>query len=312
MDYITVKQAASNWNISIRQVQNYCMKGKIDGVVSFNGVWAIPKNASKPVDRRYRSVDKPSFENFIGTFDLDEDIGVFKNIIDLLPFRICILDANGFLIYANESFFAGAFPKARETLIRHYNVLQEPLLEKWGLTEHVHKAFLGECVYTPNLLFPSRDLLGSFYGKDQAFFTLYTDVKSFPFFSKNGILSYIVMIFIPVREYAATDAVMHAKEYIEVNWLEKFNTKSLAKTVFMSVSSLVRAFYNETGMTPHEYYTEVRVTRLKELLLRNPNISIAQAFYECGMDYNSYYTALFKKHIGLTPKQFKENNMQKI
>jgi hypothetical protein len=242
MDYITVKQAASNWNISIRQVQNYCMKGKIDGVIRFNGVWAIPKNASKPADGRSRSANNPSLESFIGTPILDEDIEVFKKVVDLLPFRICIIDVNGYLVYANEFFLAGTLPKIRETLIGHYNVLQEPMLEKWGLTEHVHRALLGECVHTPNLLFPSRDLLGSFYGKEQAFFILYADVKSFPIHSKNGHLSNIVTIFIPTREYTATDAVMRAKEHIEVNWLDKFSTKRLAKAVFMSVTSLVHAF----------------------------------------------------------------------
>jgi len=184
MDYITVKQAASNWNISIRQVQNYCMKGKIDGVIRFNGVWAIPKNASKPADGRSRSANNPSLESFIGTPILDEDIEVFKKVVDLLPFRICIIDVNGYLVYANEFFLAGTLPKIRETLIGHYNVLQEPMLEKWGLTEHVHRALLGECVHTPNLLFPSRDFLAHSTAKSKLFSHSMPMSNHFPFIQK--------------------------------------------------------------------------------------------------------------------------------
>ena len=46
--YISVKEAAQRWDISIRQVQKLCNAGRIEGVIQFSSAWAIPENAPKP------------------------------------------------------------------------------------------------------------------------------------------------------------------------------------------------------------------------------------------------------------------------
>ncbi|HWQ43938.1 MAG TPA: helix-turn-helix domain-containing protein, partial [Desulfosporosinus sp.] len=52
MDYITPKEASQKWGISERRIQKLCEEGRIDGVVRFSKVWAIPKDAQKPADAR--------------------------------------------------------------------------------------------------------------------------------------------------------------------------------------------------------------------------------------------------------------------
>jgi hypothetical protein len=46
--YISVKEAAERWNITVRQVQKLCASGRIDGIVQFANSWAIPKETKKP------------------------------------------------------------------------------------------------------------------------------------------------------------------------------------------------------------------------------------------------------------------------
>lgn len=58
MDYISTKEAAEKWNISERRIQKLCEEGRIPGVIRFSRVWAIPKNAEKPADRRMKSERK--------------------------------------------------------------------------------------------------------------------------------------------------------------------------------------------------------------------------------------------------------------
>ena len=55
MEYMTIKEAADKWGISIRRVQAICNSGTIPGVVKFGRAWAIPKNADKPKDKRVKS-----------------------------------------------------------------------------------------------------------------------------------------------------------------------------------------------------------------------------------------------------------------
>jgi len=55
MDYISTKEAAEKWGISERRIQKLCEEGRIDGVIRFSKVWAIPKDAEKPKDARLKS-----------------------------------------------------------------------------------------------------------------------------------------------------------------------------------------------------------------------------------------------------------------
>jgi len=52
MDYISTKEAAEKWGISERRIQKLCEDERISGAIRFSRVWAIPKNAKKPEDRR--------------------------------------------------------------------------------------------------------------------------------------------------------------------------------------------------------------------------------------------------------------------
>ena len=52
MEYITVREAAQKWGISVRLVQRHCAEGRVEGARKFGGTWAIPAKASKPEDPR--------------------------------------------------------------------------------------------------------------------------------------------------------------------------------------------------------------------------------------------------------------------
>ncbi|MDR1538298.1 MAG: DNA-binding protein [Clostridiales bacterium] len=47
-EYISVQEAASRRDLSVRQVQIICKSGKIPGVVHFGKSYAIPADAVKP------------------------------------------------------------------------------------------------------------------------------------------------------------------------------------------------------------------------------------------------------------------------
>ena len=50
--FITAKYAAEKWNMSVRNIQNLCAAGKLDGAMKFGNAWAIPEDAKKPQDGR--------------------------------------------------------------------------------------------------------------------------------------------------------------------------------------------------------------------------------------------------------------------
>lgn len=52
MDFMSVRDAASLWNISERRIQKFCADRRIKGVHRFGRSWMIPKDAVKPTDPR--------------------------------------------------------------------------------------------------------------------------------------------------------------------------------------------------------------------------------------------------------------------
>lgn len=55
MEFITIKEAAEKWGISVRRVQTICNEGVIPGAKRFGHAWAIPEDAQKPADKRVKS-----------------------------------------------------------------------------------------------------------------------------------------------------------------------------------------------------------------------------------------------------------------
>lgn len=54
MEYVTPKDKATEWGISQRRVEILCDQGRIPGACRLGRVWAIPKEAEKPLDGRTR------------------------------------------------------------------------------------------------------------------------------------------------------------------------------------------------------------------------------------------------------------------
>jgi len=55
MDWMTTKEAAEQWGISVRRVQSRCDKGQINGAKWVGGIWLIPQGTPKPIDGRTKA-----------------------------------------------------------------------------------------------------------------------------------------------------------------------------------------------------------------------------------------------------------------
>jgi len=52
MDFMTIKEAAMQWDISSRRVQVLCSEGRIEGAFKHGNAWFIPKEANKPQQKK--------------------------------------------------------------------------------------------------------------------------------------------------------------------------------------------------------------------------------------------------------------------
>jgi transcriptional regulator GlxA family with amidase domain len=82
--------------------------------------------------------------------------------------------------------------------------------------------------------------------------------------------------------------------------MEPYDNNSAADVAGLSKTHFIRLFKKHTGMTPHDYYINFKMNKIKEKL-SDSNLSISQAFEACGIDYNGHFAKVFKKSIGYTP-----------
>lgn len=69
-----------------------------------------------------------------------------------------------------------------------------------------------------------------------------------------------------------------------------------------------KLFKKETGLSPLEYMTELRMRKAKTLLTAPcaRNCSVAEIAYQCGFDDPLYFSRVFRKNYGICPSMFSE------
>ncbi|WP_116789085.1 AraC family transcriptional regulator [Flavobacterium psychrotrophum] len=97
-------------------------------------------------------------------------------------------------------------------------------------------------------------------------------------------------------------------EYIRANITAPVNLKDLSEKACMSTTSFYRYFKRELGMSPIEFILNEKIKHAKQLL-KNPGIQINEVCFMSGFDDCNYFIRLFKKHEGITPKQYQLLNV---
>jgi two-component system response regulator YesN len=112
------------------------------------------------------------------------------------------------------------------------------------------------------------------------------------------------------RSHLTDTQIRKAVDYIETNYAnEKMTLQELCRHVLMSTSYFSQVFKQHTGETFIEYLTGVRVAKAKELL-QHTNLKFYEIAEKVGYGDPNYFSILFKKHIGRTPKEFREQHIK--
>jgi AraC family transcriptional regulator len=95
-----------------------------------------------------------------------------------------------------------------------------------------------------------------------------------------------------------------ALEYMNAHLSENVSLASVSEELEISQFHFCRLFKQSTGMTPHTYLIQQRVERAKQLLKRKEGTMLDIAI-ECGFANPSHFAKHFRKHTGISPKQFR-------
>ena len=115
-----------------------------------------------------------------------------------------------------------------------------------------------------------------------------------------------------VRKYSTqkhTPPVQQALIYIDANLSGDLSLKTLAQKLNISSSYLSTIFKKETGHTLTDLIAQRRVDRAKELL-RTTRLQIQTVAQHCGIVDVHYFSKIFKKVTGQTPKEYRDTLKQ--
>lgn len=243
-----------------------------------------------------------SFQAAFGNEDL-----LFQ-IVDLFPIPIEIFDPDGTTLFVNRAFLEVFNISSLDQIIGQYNIVRDPVVnDELGLREYVHRAFQGETLSVSDIKVPFYDM-GSRYEIRKEDFdvdALYQDITSFPIWSETKKIAYVVNVFITKRIYQGRLDIAKAREYIENHWQEDFDLDLAAQAANLSRYHFARLFKKHTSMTPYSYYQDIKIKKIKEKLC-DKNLSVCQAFADCGVDYNGNHAKIFKEKTGMTPSKYRE------
>lgn len=96
----------------------------------------------------------------------------------------------------------------------------------------------------------------------------------------------------------------HVVKYIYENLSNKITIANLASESCMSESAFFQCFKDNFGISPLEFILKSRIEQAKRLL-SDPGISITEVCYASGFNSLNYFSKVFKRLEGITPKQYK-------
>ena len=111
---------------------------------------------------------------------------------------------------------------------------------------------------------------------------------------------YIIAIFI-TKQILQEKEVMIVREYIENHWKERFDIDKIAHEANLSSSHLsayLKAYWHYT----HDYYINIKVSKIKEMLL-NTDLTISEACLWCGLSW--VLCQAFQEKTGFTPTEYR-------
>ncbi|SMF72384.1 transcriptional regulator, AraC family with amidase-like domain [Tistlia consotensis] len=95
-----------------------------------------------------------------------------------------------------------------------------------------------------------------------------------------------------------------AEEYLQQHYDRELSTQVLAERVGLAPRTFIRRFKAATGQLPGAYGQALRVAAARELLEQGAT-SIQAVSSQVGYDDLAYFRALFKRHTGMTPADYR-------
>ena len=124
-------------------------------------------------------------------------------------------------------------------------------------------------------------------------------------YSKENLISLGEEIINNDEKISENEIIRHALDYIHSNIEKKITLDKVAAHVHISSNYLCYLFKETTGFKFCEYINICRINVAKDYLDNSSN-SLEIISFECGFNSQSHFSTTFKKHVGVSPNEYKK------
>jgi two-component system response regulator YesN len=108
-----------------------------------------------------------------------------------------------------------------------------------------------------------------------------------------------------LSDEGSSAAIKKALALINEDYGANLTMESIADRIYLNASYFSDLFRREMGKTFTEYLGELRIDKARELL-KNPDLKMNEIALLTGFIDPNYFAKVFKKYVGLTPSQYRE------
>ena len=115
-----------------------------------------------------------------------------------------------------------------------------------------------------------------------------------------------------IQQYTKTNTrqknraiIEKSKAILAERCCEALGVGDVAEALGLSKNYFGQLFKSETGSTVSEYLNLLRIDQAKKLL-RQTNLKIYEIAYKTGFSDHFYFSIVFKKLVGISPKEYRE------
>jgi AraC-like DNA-binding protein/mannose-6-phosphate isomerase-like protein (cupin superfamily) len=143
-----------------------------------------------------------------------------------------------------------------------------------------------------------------------------SQIMGFELISTHLLVSLIILITRIVKAYNVPEQTVappnslgyQIKHFIDRNYTQNIPLQEIANQLYISPYYMSRIFRKEIGYSPINYIIQRRIGEAKKLLLTT-DMTVQEIALKVGYENTNYFSMLFKKVVGMSPKKFRELNM---
>lgn len=102
--------------------------------------------------------------------------------------------------------------------------------------------------------------------------------------------------------------IEHAADYFHENYHDNICIEKYISQNNLTKNAFFKKFKAHTGISPLQYVLDIRLSSAKDLL-KNSDYSISDISTIVGYDNALYFSRLFHKHFGISPREYRNNSL---